>query len=85
MGETLLGLLTYSAGFQICHRHFCWCRNAELLFLAGSDGVKGDKTVNVCYDADVTFHLTHFDRWYSHCHFYLLKNFIMKNLDNEVN
>lgn len=47
MGETLLGLLTYSAGFQICHRHFCWCINAELLFLAGSDGVKGDKTVNV--------------------------------------
>lgn len=38
----------------------------------------------LCYDADVTFHLTHFDIWYSHCHLHLLKNFIMKeNLDNE--
>lgn len=61
--------------------------DAALLLLAGGGGAGGDredKTVDVllCCDADVTFHLIRFDVWYSHCHSYPLKKFIMKHFNH---
>ena len=85
MGEIPLGLLTYSAGFQLSHKALLLVYKCWIIIFGREWWWQGEQNGRcLCYDADVTFHLTHFDIWYSHCNLHLLKNFIMKNLDNKV-